>query len=107
MGDDDDTISMTESTRRDLERLGITGDLFAGERKIDVIPDADAREMTVICLPGEKSDYFDDDVLAVCERCGMQVHHRPHVPIGAIIICAYCYKKDVVTKGYPDLGLLR
>jgi hypothetical protein len=105
--DDDDSIAMTESTRRDLERFGITRDLFVAGKKVEVVKDVDAREMTVICLPGNKSDYFEDDVVAECERCGIQVHHRPHVPVGAIIICTFCYKEDVIKKGLPDLEQLR
>ena len=94
---------MTESTRKDLERFGLKSDLVIGGKKIRVIADTDAREMTVICNVGPRGEYFDDDVTAKCDRCGVQIHHRPHVPLGAIFICTFCYKKDVIEKGLPDL----
>ncbi len=96
-------ILMTESTRKDLERFGIHRELEAGGKKIRVVKDVDATEMTVICMVGAKGEYFDDDKVGKCDRCGVQVHHRPHVPIGAILVCLFCYKKDVIEKGLPDL----
>ena len=101
--DDDNEILMTESTRRDLERFGLKKELLVDGKPIRVVADADAREMTVICMVGAKGEYFDDDKVGKCDRCGVVVHHRPHVPMGAILVCTFCYKKDVIEKGLPDL----
>lgn len=100
--DDEHKLMMTESTRQDLLRLGLGPDFEVGDEKIEVVPDIEAREMTVICEVGEKSRWFADDVVAKCDRCGVTVHHRPHVPMGAIIVCMFCYRKELAEKGLED-----
>lgn len=90
--EEDDEPSMTESTLREVEAMGLKGPFFLGGKQVKVVPDADAREMTIICLPWGISHHFADDVKGTCSRCGTAVHHRPHIPLGSILVCSNCYK---------------
>ncbi len=101
--DDDDSISITESSYREVQALGIGPDLFVGGKKVEVVPDIEAREMTVICMVGKGGRYFKDDVQGKCDRCAIEIFHRPHVPLGAILICTFCYQKQATEKGQPNL----
>ena len=99
-GDEDELIiSITESTKQDLRRLGLTGEVAINGREVDVVPDGDAHEMVLVCQPGAASEYFDDDVVAACERCGGAIHHRPHIPPFAIKICMFCFLSERLAKG--------
>lgn len=102
--DDDDHISITESSYREVTAMGLGADIFGGgEGKIEVVPDIEAREMTVICMVGKGGRYFKDDVQGRCDRCGIEVFHRPHVPTSAILVCTFCYQKEAAEKGKPDI----
>ncbi len=94
--DDDDRLYMTESTSRELRELGVEVPAYL---KVTEVPDIEAREMTVLCLPGKGGRYFPDDVEDVCDRCKGPIHHRPHVPIGAIFVCTLCYLTEMAKKG--------
>lgn len=100
-GDDDDRLMMTESTRREIAAMGLSVPRAADGKLIEVVPDQDAREMLVICLRADGPSYFNDDVIAECDRCHMPVRHRPHVPLGAIPICTTCFSVERAQQGKP------
>lgn len=104
--DDEDRLMMTESTRQEIEALGIKVPRDVAGRLIEVVPDNEAREMLVICLPNTGPKYFDDDVIAKCDRCKQPIRHRPHIPLGAITICTTCFLVDRASKGKPGLDEL-
>ena len=97
--DDDDKLMMTESTRREVEAMGVKFPIVAGGELIEVVPDIEAREMVVVCLPADGPKYFDDDVIAKCDRCKVAIRHRPHVPLGAITVCTVCFMSERMQKG--------
>ncbi len=99
--DDDDHLMMTESTRREIAAMGIKVPRAADGRLIEVVPDQDAREMLIICLRADGPTYFNDDVIADCDRCHLPVRHRPHVPLGAIPICTVCFSVERAQQGKP------
>jgi hypothetical protein len=104
---DDDKPMMTESTKRELEAMGIKGPFFLNGKEVEVVPDGEAREMLVICMTSDSPRYFKDDVEGTCADCGVAIHHRPHIPFGAITICQFCYLKrsveDKTSEGIPDV----
>lgn len=51
--------------------------------------DLDLADM-VVCLPGSKSQYFDDDVITKCEECLQTIHHRPYMPKTVKKVCIDC-----------------
>jgi hypothetical protein len=101
--DDDDKLMMTTSTRRDLEDMGVYSEIKARGYNLEVVPDMDAREAIVICLPADGPQYFPDDVIAKCDRCKVAVRHRPHVPLGAIPVCVVCFNTERIQKGKGGL----
>ena len=44
----------------------------------------------VVCLRADVPTMFNDNVRAVCMRCGTTIQHRPHIPQPAHLICLQC-----------------
>ena len=88
---DEDELQMTESTRKEIEALGLMGPVYYRGKLVKVVPDIEAREMVVVCMPQSVAHIFKDDVNAKCADCEIGIYHRPHLPLGAITICPTCY----------------
>lgn len=52
-------------------------------------PKLPARDI-VVCLAGDHSQWFSDDVHTTCAGCGINIYHRPHMPADAIKLCPDC-----------------
>ena len=81
-------IGLTESTRAELERLGIPIDA-----RVTTIPNAaPPADAVLVCLPFDLLTGLaaPDNRLDRCGRCGRPVQYRPHNAAIAAKLCAPC-----------------
>ena len=50
-------------------------------------PDA---EHVLVCNPAHWNTPFDDNVAGKCDRCGINIYHRPYMPKGMTTVCVPC-----------------
>jgi hypothetical protein len=50
------------------------------------------RADAVVCMlaPEGKPLLMDGNLLGVCSECKRRVQHRPHIPVGPILLCIEC-----------------
>jgi hypothetical protein len=83
-----------ERMRRLIEYIKPEDDVRKLLEKIQVVSDEEAEQAEmVVCLPDNGERFFPDDVTANCAFCGIQIHHRPHVPKKPPKVCIHCAQK--------------
>lgn len=51
----------------------------------------------IVCIPRSAGNLggFDDNRYAPCDRCGVEIQHRPHVPELSQKVCLDCFVKEL------------
>ena len=67
--------------------------------KIKIVPDKELNQADfAVCLLGEKSDYFSDNVITNCSICDRKIHHRPYLPKELKKVCVECFNKIICNQ---------